>query len=116
MIFADAMGPEDEELEDDAAAEEGGGEAEEQVGGDDAAYADTDEAMDAELAELLKPEPLSFPDDYAAAANKPVSLDVPVREYAFTALGKTTERRFPAKQVAKSAAALAKTLKSRSKP
>jgi hypothetical protein len=80
----------------------------------DYAY-DDDVPMDEELEELLKPEPMSFPDAYAAAGAKPVSLEVPVREYAYEALSKTEERRFPAKQVAKSASSLAQALKARAK-
>jgi len=76
---------------------------------------DDDVPMDEELAELVKPEPMSFPDAYAAAGAKPVSLEVPVRDYAFSALSKTEERRYPAKQVAKSAASLAQALKARGK-
>ncbi len=90
--------------------------ADEEVESADEEYAyDDDAPMDEELEELLKPEPMSFPDAYAAADAKPVSLVVPVREYAFAALGKTEERRHPAKQVAKSAAALAQALKARAK-
>ena len=78
---------------------------------DDGEYADDDEAMDEELAELLKPEPMSFPDAYAAAGLKPVELHVPGHSDAFKVLGETKERRFPAKRVARSANALAQALK-----
>lgn len=62
--------------------------------------------------EEAKVEPLSFPDAYAAAANKPVELEVPVHSDAFSVLKKAKESRFPAKSVSKSAKSLASALKS----
>ncbi len=70
-----------------------------------------DVPMDEELAELVKPEPMTFPDDYLAAAQKPVELVVPGHSDAFKVLRETKDRRYPAKKVALSAASLAATLK-----
>ena len=78
-------------------------------GDDELAY--DDEPFDEELAELCKPEPMSFPDDYEAHLRKPVELVVPRHADAFKAIEYVKDARFPAKRVANSAVALAKTLR-----
>lgn len=78
---------------------------------DDLEYEDEADPFEEDFEEV-KPEPISFPDAYSAALAKPVELEVPGHSDAFSVIGQTKESRFPAKQVARSAAALAKTLKS----
>ena len=70
------------------------------------------EQWEEELAqEELKPEPMSFADEYTPAPAKPVELVVPRHSDAFNVMKDVKERRFPAKRVARSAASLARALK-----
>jgi hypothetical protein len=57
------------------------------------------------------PEPMSFPDAYSAAAQKPVALVVPSLPEAYASLKGAKEARFPARRVAAAALALAQALK-----
>ncbi len=79
---------------------------------DDAEVDEEIEQWEEELAEEeLKPEPMAFADEYQAAPAKPVELVVPRHAEAFSVIRDVKERRFPARRVARSAAALARALK-----
>jgi hypothetical protein len=77
-----------------------------------------DDDIDAEYAECFdedeeeaKPEPMSFPDAYAAANHRPVELVAPGLPTAFSSIEGAKESRFPARRVSHSAIALAEALK-----
>ncbi|MBK7859138.1 MAG: hypothetical protein IPJ65_11065 [Archangiaceae bacterium] len=73
---------------------------------------ESDEGIaDPELAELAKPTVMKWRDAYASFANKPVELVVPTRADCFKVIGDVAEARYPAKKVARSAHALAATLR-----
>ena len=94
------MDPEEPQYEDDVES------------ANDAADEDI-EQWEQELEAEEKPEPMSFADEYSPAAAKPVELVVPRHAEAFEVIPLARERRFPAKRVAKSAAALANALRAR---
>lgn len=93
------MDPEEPDYEDDVESED--------------AVDDDIEQWEEELEAEQKPEPMSFADEYAPAPAKPVELVVPRHAEAFEVIPLARERRFPAKRVAKSAAALAQALRAR---
>lgn len=95
-----AMDPDEPQYEDDVEYE------------DDAVDEDI-EQWEEELDAEQKPEPMSFADEYSPAAAKPVELVVPGHAEAFQVIPLARERRFPAKRVAHSAAALANALRAR---